>query len=503
MENSNLKKLIIVGGGSAGWMTAVYLNRVLNHSKKNFDITVIESPDIGVIGVGESTVHSVRHFFAGMGLDEFELVRETNASFKLGIMFDNWRKPENGKMHRYFHPFEQMQLGVEQDLATQWNLQKSSDGKRYDEWVSASQALLEKGHGPKNDQSHQYQGAVPYGYHIDAVLLGRYLRRKGVEAGITYVEATVSDVNVVDGNIESVETNEERYSADFFIDCTGFRGVLIGALKKDNWVSFKDALPCDRAVAMQSPLEPDEIPVPFTTATAMDHGWAWKIDLNNRRGFGYVYDSAYLSQEEAEQALRAHVGPDRNFTKCVHMRFRTGCREETWVGNCIATGLAGGFIEPLESTGLHLINLAAGLMGTHLLSLDRPDAARRSFNRLMSAFYQDLKQFIVLHYCLTDRDDTPFWQNAPATVDHCEWLKDQLEVWKHKTCEFYDLAGSSSSIFSDENYRYVLYGMQHYPDLDLNLDTEDLSVFETAQKIRATALARTEPMEDYLRSLAI
>ncbi len=499
----NKQRLMIVGGGSAGWMTAVYLNRVFNHSRQNFEITVIESPDIGVIGVGESTVHSVRFFFAGMGLNEHELLKATNGSYKLGIMFDNWCKPENGQMHRYFHPFEQMQLGVEQDLASRWILQKSTDPKRYDQWVSASEAVLAAGHGPKADQSPQYHGIVPYGYHIDALLLGRYLREKGVEAGITHIEATVSDVKVEAGQIKGVVTDKGDYDADFYIDCTGFRGILIEALGKDNWQSFKDALPCDAAVAMQSPLQSDEVPKACTTATALDYGWAWKIDLINRRGFGYVYDSQYVSSDEAEQELRKHVGEDREFTKTVHMKFRTGCRKEFWVGNCIATGLAGGFIEPLESTGLHLINLAAGLMATHLTSGDDMEPSRASFNRLMNGFYQDLKQFIVLHYCLSNRDDTPFWKNAPNTLNECDWLKNQLEVWRHKICEFHDLAGSFSTTFSDENYRYVLYGMQHIPELSLALNPDDQKIFEQAQKIRETAVSRTEPLQSYLKTLQL
>lgn len=494
--------MVIVGGGSAGWMTAVYLNRLYNHSGKNLDITVIESPDIGIIGVGEATVHSVRFFFAAMGLDEAELLRETNGSYKTGILFRNWMKPVGGKTHEYFHPFEHQRLGRTLDISSLWFLNERFKTERYDEGVCLSTALLNAGHAPKGAGSPPYQGVVPYGYHIDAVLLARFLRRKAVEAGVRHIEGTVTDVEVADGNIRAVSTADARHEADIFIDCTGFRGLLIDKLKADNWESFEHALPCNRAVAIQRELAEGEEPKPYTTATALTNGWAWQIDLVNRQGTGYVYDGNRMSQDEAEAELRAFLGPQSSILKCTHLKMKVGCRRDFWVGNCIATGLAGGFIEPLESTGLHLINLAAGLMGTHLAAPEITPGARHSFNRLMRGFYQDLKQFVVLHYCLTDRDDSDFWRAAPATVDHCDWLKAQLEVWKHKVCEFHDLAGSFSTTFSDENYRYILYGMQHYPELRMALaPDEGARVFADLSQMQQNVVALTLPHGEALRRL--
>ncbi|WCL54084.1 tryptophan halogenase family protein [Gimibacter soli] len=496
------KSMVIVGGGSAGWMTAIYLNRRFNLAGRHMDITVIESPDIGIIGVGEATVHSVRFFFAQMGLDEAELLKETNGAFKLGILFRNWMKPVDGRPHEYFHPFEHQPLGRTLDISSQWLTSERAGAERYDEGVSLSAPLMKARHGPKTMTSRAYQGVVPYGYHIDATLMARFLRRKAIEAGVRHVEATVADVDCDGATIKAVVTNDgDRFEGDIFVDCTGFRGLLIDRLKADNWESFEDALPCNRAVALQRELAPGEAPKPYTTATALTNGWAWQIDLVNRQGTGYVYDGNRLTPEEAEAELRAFLGPEAKVLKCTHLDMKVGCRREFWVGNCIATGLAGGFIEPLESTGLHLINLAAGLMGTHLSGA--PDqSVRDSFNRLMRGYYQDLKQFIVLHYCLTDRDDSDFWRAAPATVDHTPWLKAQLEAWRRKICEFSDLSGSFSTIFTDENYRYILYGMDHRPDLWTRADpAETEAIFADLARMGDMAVKNTAPHGDYLRQL--
>ncbi|WP_262689714.1 tryptophan halogenase family protein [Kordiimonas aestuarii] len=504
MDTQKPKSLVIVGGGSAGWMTAAYLNRLFNRERQNFDITVIESPDIGIIGVGEATVHSVRFFLAAMGLDEEELLRETNGTLKTGIFFRNWMKPRGGKTHEYFHPFEQQRLGRGIDISSAWMVAGRDAVERYDEGVSLSATLIRAGHGPKGPNSPAYQGVVPYGYHIDATMLARFLRRKAVEAGVKHVEATITDVQVKGDNIAAVIAGKQRFEGAFFLDCTGFRGLLIDKLKADNWNSFTDALPCNKAVAIQRELAAGETPKPYTTATALSNGWAWQIDLTGRQGSGYVYDGNRLSSDAAEAELRDFLGPQSQVLKCTHLNMKVGCREEFWVGNCIATGLAGGFIEPLESTGLHLINLAAGLMGTHLLADSPTRASRDSFNRLMRGFYQDLKQFIVLHYCLTDRDDSDFWRAAPATVKEVPWLEAQLEVWRHKVCEFHDLAGSFSTTFSDENYRYILYGMQHYPKLNFCMsDVAVEGLFAGVRNMSKQALAATMPHDAYLQKLRV
>ncbi|WOX04887.1 tryptophan halogenase family protein [Microbulbifer pacificus] len=497
-----MKVLNVVGGGSAGWMTAIYLNRYFNREAQNFHINVIESPDIGIIGVGEATVHSIRFFFGAMGLDEAELMAETNATIKSGIMFRNWMKPVDGEVHEYFHPFDQQQPGGSVDISSAWFVGERHARERYDEGVSLNSHLIKWGHCPKNISSPQYQAVAPYGYHLDATLLARFLRRKAVEQGVRHIEATVTDVDVVSGKILSVDTDQGRIAGDFFIDCTGFRGLLIEKLQRDNWISFRDVLPCDKAVAIQRDLPEGETPRPFTVATALSSGWAWQIDLVNRQGSGYVYDSERLSPEEAESELRAFLGAESSVIKCSHLDMNVGCRQSAWVGNCVAIGLSGGFIEPLESTGLHMIHLGVGQLATHLAGDDGSAELRDSYNEKMRGFYQDLKQFIVLHYCLSNRDDSDFWRGAPASLDGCAWLKSKLPLWKRKICEYQDFAGSYASIFTDTNYRYVLYGMQHYPSPRFAMSENEVgAIFSRFSQLLSRAKSGTMDHEEFLRTV--
>ncbi|QDP01885.1 tryptophan halogenase family protein [Thalassotalea sp. PS06] len=502
MNQNAVRSITIVGGGSSGWMTALYLNRLYNHQQSHVAIRLIESKDVGILGVGEATVHSIRFFFAAMGLDESELLRETNATLKTGIMFNNWMQPVDGQIHQYYHPFEHQALGNILDISTSWLLRSRHLFERYDQGVSLSAHLMQENHCPKMPDSKPFEGITPYGYHLDASEMARFLRRKAVQAGVEHVEALVNEVKVEQGNVKAVVTDKGEFSSDLFIDCSGFKGLLIEALKQDNWQSFTDELPCDKAVAMQVAYKDGQTPRSYTTATALSNGWAWEIDLTSRRGSGYVYDSRYLDKAEAEHELREHLGSDVEVLKTLHLDMKVGCRKEFWVGNCIAIGLSGGFIEPLESTGLHLINIGAKLLSTHISSTQTAQATRDSYNRLMNGVYDDLKRFIVLHYCLTDRDDTEFWQNAQRSVDYCPLLKQQLQAWQHKTCEYMDLAGGYATTFTDENYRFILYGMGHYPDLHIPYDEASCDqIFQRLNFMSQRALQVTMSHQDFLESV--
>ena len=504
MQNNHVKSITIVGGGSSGWMTALYLNKLYNHVRQTVSIRLIESPDIGVIGVGEATVHSIRLFFAAMDLDETELLRETKATLKTGIMFKNWMKPSlnDEKTHQYFHSFEQQQLGDVVDISTAWMMNRRFEKERYDEGVSISSQLIKHMKSPKTPKSTNYQGVVPYGYHLDAVLLGKFLRKKAIERGVEHVEGLVTDVICDEQGIKKVITDAGDFISDFYIDCTGFKSLLIDKMKSDNWQSFEDALPCNRAVAIQTKYTSSESPKPYTLATAIENGWIWEIDLINRRGSGYVYDGNRLTAEQAELRLLEHLGEDRTILKTTHLKMKIGCLKEFWVKNCIAIGLSGGFIEPLESTGLHLINASVRLLGTHLTSTNLAQPVRDSYNKLLNGVYSDLKQFIVLHYCMSDRNDSDFWLDATSTAKHCEGLEDKIELWRHKVCEFMDLAGGYPSMFSDENYRSIIYGMNHFPELNLepNFDHNE-KIFERLKQLSDKALSVTIGHKEYLSSL--
>ena len=501
MNNEQIKSIAIVGGGSSGWMTALYLNKLYNHSNKIVEITLIESPNIPTIGVGEATVHSIRSYFAAMGLDEKELLRETNATLKTGIMFRNWMKPnKNGSTHEYFHSFEQQNIGRALDISSAWVLEKGFEKERYDEAISISSHLIKDGLSPKNVNSRPFEGVVPYGYHLDAIKMAAFMAKKAVAAGIKHVKAIVKKVDVDGTDISAVHTDNGSYSADLFIDCTGFKGLLINQVKarSENWQSFEDALPCNKAVAVQIAYDEDQVPKSYTQATALTNGWAWQIDLMNRRGTGYVYDGNRLTKAQAEEELLDHLnagsGRKKEVLRTVHLDMNIGCLKEFWVGNCVALGLSGGFIEPLESTGLHLINASARLLGTHLTAKNTQQSVRDSYNKIMNGTYDDLKQFIVLHYCLTDRDDTEFWREVGKTAQYCEGLEEKINLWQHKICEYMDLAGGYITMFSDPNYRAVLYGMEHYPKLNLTPDNNE------SQKMFAEFKQRTDKVSNMVMS---
>ncbi|WP_448211858.1 tryptophan halogenase family protein [Colwellia sp. MEBiC06753] len=505
-----LKKLVIVGGGAAGWMTALYLTKWFNSDKQTYAITVVESEDIGTIGVGEATVHTLRYFFSILGIDEQDLLKKTNGTLKSGIMFRNWMKPVNGEMHEYFHPFEaQPQIG-KMDISLSWLLSEQYKKERFDQSTCLSSALIAHQKSPKLSGSKPYEGCVPYGYHLDATLMGRYLRDMAVAAGVEHIVANVNDVILDNGNISAVHTDKgHQLHGDVFIDCTGFHSLLINQLKADNWQSFEDALPCNRAVAIQTTYPENTPPKPYTAATALTNGWAWEIDLVGRRGNGYVYDGNRLTPEQAEAELLAHIGVgdsngDNNIEaiKTTHLKMNIGCRHEFWVGNCIAIGLSGGFIEPLESTGLHLIELAVRLLSTHVPAADTHDTIKQSYNKLMNEFYASLKDFIVLHYCITDRDDTEFWQHAQTTAQYSGNLASKLELWRHKYCEKMDMDGSNAVLFSENNYRYILYGMDYLPTLNGGVDQADSQqifdyIKQQANHVAGIALTHS----DYLKRL--
>lgn len=502
---SNVKvatELLIVGGGSSGWMTALYLSKWYKDNQRAVNITVVESEDIGTIGVGEATVHTLRHFFSVMGIDEKDLLKKTNGTLKSGIMFRNWMKPVDGKMHEYFHPFEsQPQLG-KMDISLSWLLSERSKQENFADNICLSSRLISQNKCPKLATSKAYEGCVPYGYHLDATLMSRYLRDMAIANGVKHIVATVTDVVVDNGNISEIHTEKGNFSADVFIDCTGFRSLLIEKLKEDNWQSFEDALPCNKAVAIQTAYPEKTAPKPYTAATALTNGWAWEIDLVGRRGNGYVYDGDRLTREQAEQELLIHIGEGVEAIKTTHLEMKIGCRKEFWVGNCIALGLSGGFIEPLESTGLHLIDLSVRLLTTHIPSKSTHQSVKNSYNKLMNNFYASLKDFIVLHYCITDRDDTEFWRNAAKTAKHSGNLAEKLILWQHKYCEKMDMVGGEAVLFSENNYRYILYGMNYFPKLDDNVDlVESKQTFDYiaqhAEQMSGIALTHT----DYLNSL--
>ncbi|MEX0643770.1 MAG: tryptophan halogenase family protein [Parvularculaceae bacterium] len=428
------RRVLVVGGGSAGWIAAAYLHGALNDQgrAKNIDITLVESPDVPRISVGEATIPAILHILAVVGVDEYDFMRAVDASFKQGIKYFNWVKQDGS---HYYHPFSRPPLGPIDRSGEIWA--KSDRRVPYMDTVSAQPALCELNLSPKMFGQWDLGPPLYYAYHMNAQKFADYLRDVSVPRGVTHIWDNVTSVERAEnGWIRAVNTQKgDRLEADLFIDSTGFQARLMG---KELDVPYHDAsqfLLCDRAVAMHIPYEtayPGFVR-PYTTATALSAGWMWDIPMRTRRSIGYVHASRFISLEDAEAEMRRYEGDYAKDCPSRVVNFRVGWRTKAWAGNCVAVGLAGGFIEPLESTGLYLSDLAAVMLAEHFpYHDDHMPALSFRFNRIMSNRYYEILDFINLHYCLTRRDDTELWRTVRQPEHITDRLKAKLEFWKMK-----------------------------------------------------------------------
>lgn len=400
-----IEKIVIVGGGSAGWMTAAAL---ANDLGQTCDITLIESEAIGTVGVGEATIPPIRFFNQRLGIDEATFVRETNGSFKLGIEFINWSR----QGHAYFHPFGQ--YGAEFDQVPfyqHWMREHlQGDPTPIDDYSMAWAASVAGKFSPPSNDRRNVMSRFDYAYHFDATLYAAYLRKYAEARGVTRHEGKVvkADLDAESGHISSVTLEDGRaFEADLFVDCSGFFGLLIEQTLETGYEDWSHWLPCNRAVA--APCEKTGPILPYTKSTAKLAGWQWRIPLQHRTGNGYVYCDAHLSAEEAETELLSSLdGAPTADPK--HLRFVTGRRKKFWSKNCVAIGLSAGFMEPLESTSLHLIQY--GIMRLLALFPDRgmSPLLADEYNALTVAEYERIRDFLILHYTATQRDDSEFWR---------------------------------------------------------------------------------------------
>ncbi len=426
------KQVLIVGGGSAGWLTAAYLNATLNTGdQKVAEISLIESPDIPRIGVGEATIPNINRTLAVIGIDELEFMKATDATFKASIRFNNWLDNENKFYH---HPFSRFGAGPKDDAGRRWLM--SDRSVPYMNTMSAQPVLCEMGLAPKVLEPVNLGIPVGYAFHTNALKFADYLRDYSTARGVTHYVDNVVDVDVAEtGNISAVQTGSgKRLEADLFIDCTGFAAVLTEKTLGVKWVDYSPWLLCDRALVMPVPYEthyPGFVR-PHTMATAVSAGWIWDIPLQNRRGVGYVHSSAYISEEDAERELRAYEGAHAENLDTRIVNFKVGMREKPWYKNCIAIGLSGGFLEPLESTGLYLSELAAELLTEHFPYGDDMEPLAFRFNRIMQNRMYEILDFINMHYCLTRRTDTEFWREVSRPERINDRLRAKLDYWRIK-----------------------------------------------------------------------
>jgi len=406
--DQRIRAILIVGGGTAGWMAAAALAHRL---KGRASIRLVESAEIGIVGVGEATVPHIRSFNATLGIDEADFMAKTQATFKLGIEFCDWGRIGDA----YIHPFGELgrrQDGI--DFHHYWLKLCQLGEKNPLDIFECSLPIIAAKRGkfafPTEDNS--VLASFGYAYHFDATLYAPYLRAYAEARGVVRSEGKVVDVAVDggDGFIRSVTLESgERIEADLFIDCSGFRGLLIEQALRTGYHDWRHWLPCDSAVA--APCEAKGASVAYTRATAREAGWQWRIPLQHRVGNGYVYCSQMTSDDAAAETLKRNVeGPLLAEPRV--LRFTTGQRKKSWNKNCVAMGLAGGFLEPLESTSIYLIQAAV----TNLLELFpergfEPDDIEE-FNRVMELEYERVRDFLVLHYHATERDDAPLWNHV-------------------------------------------------------------------------------------------
>ncbi|RUO59414.1 tryptophan halogenase family protein [Pseudidiomarina insulisalsae] len=479
------RKILIVGGGSAGWMTAAYLNGALNRRGEDHrvDIELLESPDTPRISVGEATIPSMRHLLAVVGVNELDFMRATEATFKQSIKYVNWVHNDNSFYH---HPFSSLRAQPIDYAGSDWL--RSDRSVPFMETCSIQPLVCEWGRAPQMFGEWRMGARLNYAYQMNAQKFADYLRDFSNARGVRHIMANMQQVEKhANGDIRAVITDQgETLGADLFIDCTGFRSLL---LEQEMGVGFEDFgkyLLCDRAVTMHVPYEthyPGMVR-PYTTATALSNGWIWDIPMQSRRSIGYVHSSAFIDKEAAEKEMRAYQGNNTENLPCRFIPFKAGRRHQQWQGNCVAIGLSGGFIEPLESTGLYLSDLGAVLLAEHFpWHQDDMKPLANRYNRLMTNRYYEILDFINMHYCMTKRTDTEFWRTVQQREHITDRLLAKLDFWRSKPPSMHDFqdqffpgmptaaaAGVDSGdtrppidtggLWNHESYECILYGME-------------------------------------------
>lgn len=461
---SAIRSVLIVGGGTAGWLAACHLaKKLLAAAPDGVQVTLLESADIPTIGVGEGTVPAMRQSLQYLGISETEFIQRCDVTFKQSIKFVDWvHGPASAQPDYYHHIFDYPELN-RLDLTPYW-LQGVLGEQSYADAVSIQSRLADAGFSPKTMLHGEFQGLTSYAYHLDAAKFAALLTEHATQKlGVKHLLGTVSQVQVgSDGNIAAVHTREQGcLTADLYIDCTGFRSLLLGEALQVPFIRKNDVLFCDRALAVQVPYEDPQQPIPcFTISTAQGAGWIWDIGLTERRGTGYVFSSAFTSPEQAHDDLLAYLPASaKNLTPRL-IEMNIGYRERFWQGNCVALGLSQGFVEPLEATGLLVYDATARMLAESFPhSVEAMPLLAQRFNQRVRHTWDRVIDFIKLHYFLSKRDDTEFWR-ANRQISTCPTsLLDNLALWQHQVPTAYDFH-SKLEIFNLENYLYVLYGMQ-------------------------------------------
>lgn len=456
------RSILIVGGGTAGWLTACYLAKYFDLARHpSLDITLVESPDIGIVGVGEGAFPTIRTTLQFLGIDEYDFVRETSATFKQGIRFDDWvETPADGRHDHFIHPFEAPLYAHDESLVAHWLAEDPATRPPFAEAVTIQHRVSEQQRGPKTAAEGGFAAPLNYAYHFDAAKLARLLAVRGRKLGVRHVEDRLLSATIgEDGAIGHLLFERGgKVAADLYIDCTGLRAELLGGALNEPFVSAKRWLFTDRALACRVPYDCVDAPLPsYTVAAAHEAGWIWDIGLRDKRGVGCVFSSAHVDEDRARAILAAHPGVGDRADEARLISFEPGWRARQWVGNCVAVGMSAGFVEPLESTGIVVIEAAAAMIA-ELFPFNGPvDAPAARFNALMAARYDNLVNFLKLHYCLSRREE-PFWRDNADPASIPDALKAMLDRWRWRPPGRFDFTLDVET-FAFFNYQYILYGM--------------------------------------------
>ena len=468
-SEKSIRHIVIVGGGSAGWMTAAALSRLLQ--PEHMQITLVESEQIGTIGVGEATIPDIANFNRILGIREDEFMAATNATFKLGIQFENW-----GHLgERYFHPFGQHGADMHGiDFHQFWLATKKHGSKNSIEDYSLCAVAAKQGKFqlPANDP-RKVLSQIRYAYHFDATLYAGFLRNYSEKRGVKRIEGKVETIKVQNetGFIESLKLDSGKViSGDFFFDCTGFKALLMSETLGVRFQDWTHWLPCNSAQAIAC--EQNGPLLPYTKATALKAGWQWRIPTQKRTGSGHIYSNQFISDQDAGDALLKGLdGAPMGAPK--QLRFTTGRRETFWDKNCIAIGLSAGFLEPLESTSIYLIQMGISRFISMFPGSQHPSIVSKEYNRHMSLLFDQVRDFLILHYCTTVRDDSDFWsycRNMPlpdSLVHKMELFKSAGRVFRYE-----------DELFSKPSWVAVMLGQGILPKtidpIVLSLPIEDL-----------------------------
>jgi tryptophan halogenase len=449
--------IVVVGGGSSGWMTAAYFSTLF----PDLELTLVESKDIPVIGVGEATIPLLNLFIARLGYpDPHAWMPACDATYKTGILFENWYEAGD----RYWHPFEYLDyVSPREHVGHCWLCRRRNGDPEF----AAKQSFYETFFASTllNAVANKAPWFREVAYHLDAHLFGEFLR--GISSRVRHVLDDVLEVSLDEqGAIAALRTAEHgELRADLYFDCTGFRRRLLSRVAPDQkFQSYGRSLFCDRAIVVRMPYDAstdkESVLHPYVKASAQTAGWIWSIPLYSRMSSGYVYSSSFISDEDAERELRRYWGGKASNDLGVHkVRFETGKMPRTWVRNCIAIGLAGGFIEPLESTGLAITQMGIEMAASMLDAGYYDDIMVDRYNAHVSKFYADIVQFIIVHYCFTSREDTPFWTVVKHDTFLPPELQARLEVFRRHLPTAATKGTSEVFMFRDISWLSVLLGM--------------------------------------------